>query len=162
MIWLAITGLSLILCFGAVLLVGAPYLPTLKPQITAAFKLADLKAGDRLLELGCGDGKVLLAAARQGLNATGYELNPLLAVVAWLRTRRYRRQIKVIWGDFWKVEWPPTDAVFVFLLSRYMTKLDSRMRDSQLKPVKLVSVAFAIPDKRADEKQAGVYLYTYH
>jgi len=161
MIWLAITGLLVLLCFGAVLLVGAPYLPTLRPQLEEAFKLLHLKAVDSLLELGCGDGKVLIAAARQGIATTGYELNPLLAVIAWLRTWRYRKLVRVIWGNFWDVEWPQADAVFTFLLPRYMAKLNSKMLEYQHKPVKLVSVAFAIPDKKVDDQRGGVYLYTY-
>src|SRR3982751_238116 len=101
MIWLVVATVVIIVCFAGVLLFGAPYLPTLKPQIQTALKLADLKSGQTLLELGCGDGKVLIAAAQRGLHVVGYELNPLLFLVAWLRTRRYRKQVRVVWGNFW-------------------------------------------------------------
>ncbi len=90
MIWLIVVTV-LIVCFAGVLLFGAPYLPTLKPQMKTALKLAGSTAGETLLELGCGDGRVLIAAARRGYNAVGYELNPLLALLAWARTRRYRQ-----------------------------------------------------------------------
>ena len=86
MIWLALAVIILMLSFGAVLLFGAPYLPTLNPQVKAALELSELKAGDTLLELGCGDGKVLIAAAKLGINVVGFELNPFVAFVAWLRT----------------------------------------------------------------------------
>src|SRR5665213_853621 len=144
MIWLALVGLLVLLCFGAVLLVGAPYVPTLSPQVIAALELADLKPGDTLLELGCGDGKVVLAAARLGYHVVGYELNPVLAVVAWLRTRKYRRHVQIVWGDFWHTSWPSAEAVFVFLLPRYMAKLDRQIKTWPHKPVKLVSFAFQI------------------
>jgi SAM-dependent methyltransferase len=159
--WLVPAIGLLIICFGGVLVVGAPYLPTLTPQVQTALKLADLQPGDTMLELGCGDGKVLLAAARQGAKAVGYELNPLLALVAWLRTRRYRRQVRVIWGDFWRQPWPPADVIFVFLLHRYMTRLDKKIIQFKHKPVKLVSFAFAIPGKSATAERRGVYLYRY-
>lgn len=148
-------------CFGGVLFVGAPYLPTLTPQVFAALALADLQPGQTLLELGCGDGKVLLAAARQGYRAVGYELNPLLAVLAWARTRRYRRQVRVVCADFWRASWPPADAVFTFLLPKYMTKLDANITRQLQKPVKLVSFAFTIPHRQVDAEKAGVYLYLY-
>ena len=54
-------------CFAVVLLRGAPYLPTLRTQVEAAIELADIKEGDTLLELGCGDGKVVLCAAQKGI-----------------------------------------------------------------------------------------------
>lgn len=151
----------LVICFGGVLLFGAPYLPTLEPQIEAALELADLKPGQTLLELGCGDGRVLAAAARRGLNAVGYELNPLLAALAWARTRRYRGQVRVVWGDFWRRPWPPAEAVFTFLLQRYMDKLDFRLKAYPHKPVRLVSFAFKIEGRKARSEKQGVYLYLY-
>lgn len=161
MIWLEVILLVLIICFGGVLLFGAPYLPTLKPQVKAALELADLKPDDTLLELGCGDGKVVLAAAKAGLRVVGYELNPILAAVAWLRTRRYADRVQIVWGDFWNRPWPPAEAIFVFLLPKYMPKLDNIIRQKASKPVKLVSFAFVITEKKPRQHQDGVYLYRY-
>ncbi len=161
MIWLVIIAALVIICFAGVLLVGAPYLPTLKPQLKTALELADLKPGQTLIELGCGDGRVLVAAAKQGLNAVGYELNPLMALIAWLRTRRYRQQVRVVWGNFWRADWPPAGAIFTFLLPRYMTKLDKKCIQYSDKPVKLISFAFEIPGKKIKRHQNGIYLYDY-
>jgi hypothetical protein len=161
MIWFELAVCIIVICFSAVLLFGAPYVPTLKPQVEIALKLADLKPGQTLLELGCGDGKVLVAAARQGLQAVGYELNPLLCAVAWLRTLRYRRQVKVVWGDFWRKPWPPAEGIFTFLLPKSMDKLDKKVVQYGKKPLKLVSFAFQIPGKRPQTEQGGVYLYLY-
>lgn len=162
MIWLVLGLLALAACFGGVLLVGAPYLPTLGPQVRAALELADLKAGDTLLELGCGDGKVLAAAARQGINVVGYELNPLLVILAWSRTRRYRQHVRIIWGDFWHKPWPEAEAIFTFLLPKYMPKLDKKVIQYPYKPVKLVSFAFDIPSLKPAKQKSHVYLYEYH
>ena len=161
MIWLVAIVALLLICFGGVLLVGAPYLPTLTPQVNIALELADLKKGQTLLELGCGDGKVLIAAAKQGINSVGYELNPLITFVAWVRTRRYRKYVTVIWGDFWGKPWPEADVIFVFLLPRLMAKLDTKIEQYKYKPVKLVSFAFRIQNKKPATVKQGVYLYTY-
>lgn len=162
MIWLALVLIVLLVCFGGVLLAGAPYLPTLKPQVRAALELADLQPGQTLIELGCGDGKVLIAAAQAGANAVGYELNPLLALTAWLRTRRYHRQVRVVWGDFWRADWPPAEVIFTFLLPRYMPKLHKKCMQYKHKPVKLVSFAFEIPGQRPAQTKQGVFRYDYH
>jgi SAM-dependent methyltransferase len=156
--YLFIVIFVLVVTFGGVILRGAPYLPTLDAQAKAALDLLDLKPGQTLLELGSGDGKVLVTAARAGLNVVGIELNPILVVVSWLRTRRYRKQVRIIWGDFWLKDWPECDAVFAFLLNQFMPKLDKRMRVVR-KP--LVSFAFQIPDRKADSEKAGVFLYHY-
>ena len=153
--------LVIIFCFAGVLFFGAPYLPTLDPQIDAALRLANLDKGQVLLELGCGDGKVLIAAADRGLTVVGYELNPILAIISWLRTRRYKGRVKVIWGDFWTSKWPEADAIFVFLLDKYMDKLDKKCVQYSFKPITLVSFAFQIKNRQPDEVDKGVFLYRY-
>lgn len=161
MIWLGIIIGVIIISFCGVLLFGAPYLPTLKPQIAVALELAGTRPNQTMLELGCGDGRVLLAAAKAGMNAVGYELNPMLAAIAWLRTRRYRRQVRVVWGDFWRAEWPPAEVIFTFLLPRYMTKLHKKILAYDHRPITLISFAFQIPGKHPDTEKSGLYRYRY-
>ncbi len=114
-----------------------------------------------MLELGCGDGKVLIAAAERGYQVIGYELNPILALIARWRTRRYGRQVKVVWGNFWNRKWPPADGIFVFLLTRYMGRLDKKIVQDYQRPVKLVSFAFEIPGRRPKARKHGLFLYHY-
>jgi SAM-dependent methyltransferase len=149
---------SFLLLFTVVLFFGAPYLPTLRPQIQTAFELLDMKPGQTLLELGCGDGKVLLAAAQAGYTVIGIELNPVLVLIARLRTRKYHDQVRIIWGDFWRTPWPQSDGVFVFLLDRFMPKLEDKMRVYK-RP--LASVTFKIPGKTVLREQNGVFLYRF-
>jgi SAM-dependent methyltransferase len=158
MLYLFLVVSVLFVAFAGVLLRGAPYLPTLDKQGRAALDLLNLQPGQTLLELGSGDGKVLVLAARAGLNVVGIELNPFLVAVSWLRTRRYRKQVRIIWGDFWRVSWPECDGVFTFLLDRFMARLDTQMQTTK-KP--LVSFAFKIPDRKPDAEKLGVYLYRY-
>jgi SAM-dependent methyltransferase len=155
---LFIVILVIIVAFGGVILVGAPYLPTLKVQAEAALDLLDLKPGETLLELGSGDGQVLVLAAKRGLQVVGVELNPILVVISRIRTWRYRKQVRVIWGDLWRVQWPEADGVFSFLLGRFMPRLDERMQRIG-KP--LASFAFKIPDRHIDDEKVGVFLYDY-
>lgn len=161
MTWLLLIFGIVVLLFGFVLLLGAPYLPTLTPQVEAALELVNLKPGQVLLELGCGDGKVLIAAAQTGLHVVGYEINPLLALVSWLRTRRFKKQVRVVWGNFWTQSWPPADGIFTFLHPRFMAKLDTKITQHTNNNVKLVSFAFAVPGRSAVRQKAGVYLYQY-
>jgi len=159
--WLILAGAAFIVCFGFVLLFGAPYLPTLTRQVETALELVNLKPGQTLLELGCGDGKVLIAAAQTGLHVVGYEINPLLALVAWLRTRRFKGQVRVVLGNFWTRDWPEAEGIFVFLHPRFMKKLDTKIVQSNLQNVKLVSFAFKIPDKVLTKSKNGIFLYQY-
>lgn len=148
--------------FASVLLFGAPYLPTLSKQVNTAITMINLKPGQTLLELGCGDGRVVIAAAEKGLNVVGYELNPLLACIAWVRTRKYKGRVRIVWGNFWNRQLPEADAIFVFLLDKYMNKLDKKITQTYSgKSIKLVSFAFKIPRKVVKKEAQGLFLYQY-
>jgi hypothetical protein len=151
----------LVLLFGFVVAFGAPYLPTLKPQITTALDMLDLKKDQTLLELGSGDGRVMVAAAERGLRVIGYELNPLLVLYSWLITRKYRGRVRVVWGNFWWRKLPQADGVFVFLLQKYMQRLDTKIIQEIGKPVKLVSFGFHISDRTPVRTKDGLFFYDY-
>lgn len=162
--WVVLIGLLVVSCFAFVLISGAPYVPTLTKQAELALDMLALESGETLLELGSGDGKILLAAARRGWNAVGIELNPILVIFSRLRTWRYRRQVKIIWGNMWLTsKWPQADGIFAFQLPKHMQKLDDTINQWHTKPVKLVSFAFPMPNKNARaQHESGVYVYEYN
>jgi len=153
----------LIILFGAVAFRGAPYVPTHKRTITAALDLLPLHHGDLIIDLGSGDGAVLVAAAKRGYRAVGYDLNPILNFIAWLRCWRNHLHVKIHLHDFWLATWPPdTKAVFVFLAGPYMKKfarkLDAVMA-TRSEPLYVVSNGFAIPGILPKKINKGVYFY---
>jgi len=151
----------LLACFAFVVLFGAPYLPTLRPQIEAALDLLDLEPGQTMLELGCGDGRILVAAAKRGWNGVGYELNPVMALIARLHTWRYRSQVRIVWGDFWRADWPTADGIFAFILPRFMVRLNKKITQQRMRKLKVVSFAFKIPKRPIITEREGVFLYRY-
>jgi hypothetical protein len=151
------------LLLGFVVFFGPPYVPTLKRNLEAALDLLELKPGQTMLELGSGDGRVLIAAAKRGINVVGIELSPVLFVISWLRTRRYRKRVRVIWGSYFAVNWPPAEAIFTFMIPRQMAELDKRIeRWRGKRPVRLASFGFSIPGKKPAALRNGVFLYKYH
>ena len=159
-ILIAVFGI-LVFLFGFVVLVGAPYLPTLDNHKKQALDMLNLKPGNTMLELGCGDGRVLVAAAERGIRCIGYELNPILVLTALWQTRKYRKLVTVRLRNYWGVKLPEADGIFVFLLPKYMPKLNNKIIQEFGKPVKLISVAFEIPGKKPSRKGKGLFLYEY-
>lgn len=118
-LWVAF---AIVACFGVVALFGAPYVPTLQPELRAAFRLL-YKVGPRdvVVDLGSGDGRVLLEAVRQGARGVGYELNPFLAAISRLRVRSGAViHMRDMWGAVLPVE---TTLVYVFTVSRDVRRL---------------------------------------
>lgn len=162
-IWIITVWLCVIafVAFNFVIAFGAPFLPTLKSRVPEALDLINLRKGQTLLELGSGDGRVLIAAAERGISSIGYELNPLLVMYSRLRTFKHRKKIKIIWGNYWNKTWPAADGIFVFLLQPYMEKLDKKIVQQGNQNVKLVSFAFTVPNRKPAKENRGLYLYKY-
>lgn len=152
----------IILPFAFVLLHGAPYLPTRKQQAAQALDLLNLKAGDVFVDLGSGDGAVIIAAAERGLRCYGYELNPFVWFVSKIRTYKYGSQVTIYCRNFWNRPLPEgTAGVFVFLLDKYMGKLDKKLSTELEKNGKLISYTFKVPGKKIRRSAGALYLYQY-
>jgi len=145
MAFIAIVG---ILTLGVVFF-GAPYVPTRARDMHKLFDIAQLKKSDMLVDLGSGDGRLLLAAAHRGVRSVGVELNPILVIITWWRLRRVRQFASVRCSNFWRYALPDdTTCVFVFLAEPFMERL-KRYLESESKrlghPITLVSYGFSLP-----------------
>ena len=152
--------LVVFLCFAIPGFFGAPYVPTLSKNMKTALDMLDLKPGQTMIELGCGDGKVVVAAAQRGWKVVGYELNPVLAAIAWVRTVRYRKQVKIVWGNFFTKDLPPADGVFCFVMPRFMSEVSKKLAKSY-KKIRVASFAFAIPGNTPIAQKDNVFLYNF-
>jgi hypothetical protein len=160
MLLMLIVGL-VVLCFGLVVFRGAPYVPTHPKLVEAALRMAPPKG--TLVDLGSGDGTMLVAAARRGRASIGIELNPLLVALTWYRLRRYRELATVRLGDFWRIRLPDDTAViFVFLAGPFMDKLSryvQREADRLGREISLISYGFELPGLLAARKEGAMTLY---
>lgn len=142
--WLWLLALiSAIFALGAIL--GAPYVPTLKKSGNDLLDMVNLNPGATIIDLGSGDGAFALQAAKRGYKVIGYEINPILVLVARLRVMRYRNNVKIYLRDFWRTELPEADAIYVFLIDRYMQKLADKLAREIKKPTLVVSHVFKMP-----------------
>lgn len=147
-------------CFGIGAILGAPYLPIRKADTEAALDLAGVKAGQTIIDLGSGDGRLLLAAAKRGATAIGYEINPILYTWSLIVCWRQRRRITIHLGDYWRVRLPVADVIYVFLITRYMPKLDTKLSIELHQPTTVVSYVFELPRKPI-KKSDNTYVYRY-
>ncbi len=154
---------ALVLLITSAVGFGAPFLPTLRDNAQQALDLLDLKPGQTMLELGSGDGRMLRAAARRGIYAVGYEINPILFVYSWLLSWPQRKYIRIHLRSYWSANLPKADGVYVFLLQKYMPKLHQKMlqylSQQGQKSIKLVSFSFKFENLKPVQQTKALFLY---
>lgn len=151
------------LFFGFMAFTGAPYLPSRRRDIEQAFtKLYTLSAKDHLVDFGAGDGKVLRAAVAHGARATGYEINPLIALVARLLSRNNPR-INVKIANMWRANFPKdTTVVYIFGDSRDIARMYAKIeREAQRlgRPLMVISYGIRVPGKTVKHAVGPYFLY---
>lgn len=144
---------------------AAPWVPTRKKDVWRLIRLAKIQPGDKVCDLGCGDGRVLEAAARAGAQTTGFEISLFPYFLARLRARRAPPgQMRVLYKNFWSVNLRDADVVYVFLMTKIFAKLKTKLI-TELRPgTRVVSYVFQIPEWNpvATDKiknRVSVYLY---
>jgi hypothetical protein len=125
-------------------LYGLPPVPTRTERIRKALQLAKLQPGEVLYDLGAGDGRVLLVAAREfGARAVGIEIGPVQCVWIWLRVLAsgLGDQIPVKWADFYKADLHEADVVFVYATSKEIAKLAPHLQTTMKTGARLISIS---------------------
>lgn len=139
--------------------VGAPYIPTSTALVERMIQFAAIRPGQTVYDVGCGDGRLLRAAAAQGARAIGYEFS--LPTYLWCRLRCLAtKNVVVRFGDFWKrTDFADADVIFCFLLTDSMQTFKSAIWP-QLKPgCRVVSHSFRMEGVLPDTEEGKIVVY---
>jgi protein-L-isoaspartate O-methyltransferase len=114
----------------------APFVGTPQPVVDKMLEAAEIKPGETLYDLGCGDGRILFTAAQKfRANAVGVELSAKLVKQATDSAAQLglQKRIKVIQGNLLEVDLRGADVVTLYLLTTSNAQLKPNLQ-SQLKP----------------------------
>jgi cyclopropane fatty-acyl-phospholipid synthase-like methyltransferase len=143
---------------------GAPWLPTNIRTVLKMLTMAEVRPGDLVYDLGCGDGRILITAVRRfGARTVGIELDPLRYL--WCRLviplLGYKDQVEVLYGDFFKLDLSQADVVTCYLLQPTNEKLEAKLL-RELKPgARVVSHSFTFPNMKAIARDRLEKIYCY-
>lgn len=129
------------------LLTGAPFVPTPMRAAKKMLKLAEVKKGDKVVDIGCGDGRLVYVAANEiGAEAIGYELSPVVYILGKIRQFLWKSKAKIKFGDFKTHDLSDVDHIVCYMLpdtlKNFIPKFDKEMK----KGAKITSYAFHIGD----------------
>jgi SAM-dependent methyltransferase len=145
----------------------APYVSSPTKVVDRMLEMANIRPGETVYDLGCGDGRILIAAVKNyKAKAVGVEISPKIAAQAAARIRRagIESEARVIQGDLLSADFASADVVTIYLESSLNAQLRPRM-EKLLKPgARVVSHDYAVPGWKpakvddADGKHT-IYLY---
>lgn len=140
MSWLVVGVGIVAMLFGWSAFFGAPYVPSKRRDVAALFAALSLSSNDTLLDIGSGDGVVLLEANRRGATAIGYEIHPLFVVLSRWRLRHAphahtqahahaQAHAQVRWANMWSAPFPPAvTVVYAFSVGRDSHRLKRKLQ----------------------------------
>jgi SAM-dependent methyltransferase len=135
-----------------------PYVPTTEKAVQEMLKLAGVKKTDIVYDLGCGDGRIVIAAAKNyGAHGVGIDINPERIKEAKENAKRAGVEdlVRFEENDLFKADFHEATVVTLFLLPTINLKLRPTLLQ-QLKPgTRIVSNTFDMGDWKA-EKEASV------
>jgi ribosomal protein L11 methylase PrmA len=166
-LYLVCDSIAILVLLGAIYLMlrpmifGAIYFPTTPASVEVIRQIAAPKLGEKIADLGSGDGRIVMALAAAGAEAHGYEVNPLLV-------RRSRRAIRkaglegkafIHWTSFWRADLHQYDAVFVYGFPHIMEKLGKKLKRDLHPGALVISNIFRFPNLTLvrDEHRVRVY-----
>jgi len=144
------------------------FVPTPAEVVTAMLKLANVSAKDVVYDLGCGDGMIVTAAAKEfGAHAVGVDINPVRVKEANERVAKagVTDKVKILNEDLFEANIGQATVVTLYLLQTLNQKLIPKL-NKELKPgTRIVSQTFSMgddypPEKTVEVAGRSVYLWT--
>jgi tRNA G37 N-methylase Trm5 len=150
----------------------APFVPTPQPIVERMLEAARVRAGEVVFDLGSGDGRVLVTAAKNfKARSVGVEISPELVEKAKQRIKDegLEDRCKVIRGDIREVDLSPADVVVLYLLTSSNELLRPNLERSLRPGARVVSHDFEIrewnPSKVVQAEVHGrvhsIYVYEF-
>jgi len=147
--------------------INAPYVTTPDKVVTAMLKLAGVKSSDTVYDLGCGDGRIVIAAARMyKAHGVGIDINPARIEEARANARKAAVEtlVKFEVGDIYTTNISNATVVTLYLLPEVNLRLRPRLQNTLKPGARVVSHTFDMGDWKPDKEQivAGsrIFLWT--
>lgn len=144
------------------------YVPTQPQVVEAMLKLAKVGKGEVVYDLGCGDGRIVVAAARDfGATGVGIDIDPQRIAEANenVKTNKVQDKVKILQQDLFETDFSKANVVTLYLLQSLNEKLKPKLL-KELKPgSRIVSHAFSMgadwpPEQTQEVGGTTIYLWT--
>lgn len=145
---------------------GSPTIYSKAKTIKKAFAAVGLKRGQTVVDLGCGNAKSLIIAAKNfGAKGIGLEISPYYCLVAKINVWRSgeSKNIKIVFGNLRKNQRiiESADVLFLYLFPELLSQIESMVFNNLKKDAKIVSLAFQFKDHKSTRIEASPTIFIY-
>lgn len=162
-----VTSLVLLIChlifnhLIPIFFYGAFFAQTTPDLAKKILLLADIKPGQKAVDLGSGDGRLVIAMAKLGIESHGYEINPFLVILSKFKIYKAGLGNKafVYWGSFWQKDLSGYDIIVLYGISYIMNDLELKLKKELKIGAKVVSNYFRFPHWASEKQEGNICLY---
>jgi hypothetical protein len=170
---LPVIEVAILIFFGIILtvsiswthFVGAPWVPTSMRMVHKMLTMAEVGPDDLVYDLGCGDGRLVVTAARKyGARAVGIEIDPLryiwcqfLITVLFLRKR-----VTILYGNFFNHDLSDANVITCYLLPGTNRKLEDKLVKELDSVTRIISNSFIFTEFHRVRTDGDAMLYLYY
>jgi len=143
---------------------GSPWVPTTFKMVHKMLDLAEIQPDELLYDLGCGDGRISVIAARKyKAKVVGIEINPLLWLWCQIVITIFglRSRVKVILGSFYNQDLSDAEVVACYLLPNTNKKLESKLLRELRPGTRVISNTFLFYQVRLAKRDGKALLYIF-
>ena len=144
------------------------FIPTPKKIVRAMLQLASLRRGETLVDLGAGDGRIIIEAVKHfGAHAIGVEMDPARISRIKERLAATGTRAELIEADMFNVKLGPANVITIYLSTSVNTRLAPKLRAEVAPGTRVVSLDYPLPEwkpeRELEVKASGIerklYLY---
>jgi len=145
-------------------LIGAPWVPVSRETAWKMLDLAQVNPEDSVLDLGSGDGRIIIMAAEKfGAKAFGIEADPLR--VLWsrcaIRRRGLSKMVAVMWGNFFSQNLLDATVVTVYQGQKINKRLQAKLATELKAGTRVISYSFPFEEWTPIKTLRNPHLYLY-
>lgn len=135
---LVLGAIALVICL-AFMVQGPPYTASDEDSIKKMLRLIKPYKPKHIMDMGSGNGKLVIRLAEAGYHVDGIELNPVLVIWSLLavKKRNLGKRANITWENFWTCDTSEYDMVVLYVTQHVVARLEEKLR-AELKPGSIV------------------------
>ena len=142
--------------------IQVPFVTTSSDTVKTLIDIVEITPGMKVIDLGSGDGRVILEFGKRKASVEGYEIKPELVerTLQRIHDAHLEEVVHVFNTSFWDVDLSQFDIIYLYGMQSILGRLEQKL-DKEMKPgAVFISNIFRLPHWKVKKTKNNVHLYT--